>query len=133
MKRFLLFLLLISCSSPSFVHFGDVKFAVELADSPEERKQGLMFRESLPEKQGMLFVFDDIAVRGFWMKNTIIPLDMIFIDQNWIVVEVKSNIQPCNEEPCPSYHSVPAKYVLEINAGLAEKYGIGVNSTVFFK
>ena len=72
----------------------------------------------------MLFIFDDVKPRTFWMKNTLIPLDMIFLDSNLAVVEVKSNISSCNKDPCPIYSSLPAQYVLEVNAELAEKYNV---------
>jgi len=126
-KRVLLLLLLISCSAPPVVQFDNADFSVELANTPSERQQGLMFRESMPDNRGMLFVFDDVVPRSFWMKNTLIPLDMLFIDDNWTVVHV-ANAVPCTVDPCPSYSSPPAMYVLEINGGLAEKSGIKVGS-----
>src|SRR5574341_1762372 len=126
--KWVLLLLLLSCSASPFVHFDNVKFAVELAKTDAEKAEGLMFRESMPENQGMLFIFDDEASRNFWMKNTKIPLDMIFLDKDMVVVEIKSNIPPCTEDPCPSYPSKPAQYVLEINGGLAEKHNIAVGS-----
>lgn len=126
MKRLaLLFLLLFACSPPTpAVVFDDVSFHVDVARTAEEKSQGLMFRESMPDDEGMLFVFDDAQRRAFWMKNTLIPLDMIFLDGDLRVVEVKRNVPPCERDPCPAYQSVPAVYVLEVNAGLAEKYNI---------
>lgn len=118
-------ILLVSCSTP-IVTFDNVFFDVEIAQTSEERAKGLMFRESMPENYGMLFVFDDDAPRSFWMKNTLIPLDMIFIDGNMTVVDVK-NAVPCKEDPCSTY-SAHGKFVLEINAGLAEKNGIRAGS-----
>lgn len=98
---------------------------VELAVQPEEWAQGLMFRESLGENKGMLFIFPGEQQRSFWMKNTLIPLDMIFINDELEVVEIKENIQPCKEELCPSYISQSsAKYVLEVNAGYAATHDI---------
>lgn len=91
-----------------------------------------MFRESLAERHGMLFVFADEQPRSFWMKNMVIPLDMIFIDDDLTVVEVKRDVPPCAEDPCPSYKSPPAKYVLEINAGLAREHDIDVGSVMSF-
>ncbi len=129
-KRILLFLLLISCSTPPVVHFDNADFVVELAKTPAERQQGLMFRESMPDDRGMLFIFDDVVPRSFWMKNTLIPLDMIFVDENWTVVHV-ANAVPCTADPCLSYSSPPAKYVLEINGGLAEKSNITIGSKLF--
>ena len=124
-QALIVLLLLISCSTP-IVTFDNVSFDVEIAQTSEERAKGLMFRESMPENYGMLFVFDDDVPRSFWMKNTLIPLDMIFIDGNMTVVDVK-NAVPCKEDPCSTY-SAHGKYVLEINAGLAEKYGVKAGS-----
>ena len=117
----ILLLLLVSCSTP-VVMFDNASFDVEIAQTNEERAKGLMFRESMPENRGMLFIFDADAPRAFWMKNTLIPLDMVFIDENMTVVDVLT-AEPCKADPCPSYKS-HGKYVLEINAGLAEKYGV---------
>ncbi len=96
----------------------------EIADSEEERRTGLMFRESLGKSEGMLFIFPDSAVRNFWMKNTLIQLDMIFIAENMTIVKIHHAV-PCTSEPCPLYSSgMPAKYVLEVNANLTSAYGI---------
>ena len=96
----------------------------EIADSPEERAAGLMFRKSLGKNKGMLFVFPDSAVRNFWMKNTLIPLDMVFIAENMTIVKIHRAV-PCSSEPCPLYNSgKSAKYVLEVNANLTSAYGI---------
>lgn len=104
------------------------QFYIEIARTPAQREKGLMFRESLPENNGMLFAFDDEAPRNFWMKNTLIPLDMIFMDKNGEVVSIQANVPPCNEQvtkTCPNYPSLaPARYVLEINAGLAQSHHI---------
>lgn len=114
--------LLLGCTPA--ISFDNVTFTVELAQTPSEHAQGLMYRESMPSNHGMLFIFDSLEPRGFWMQNTKIALDMIFFDDKWTVVEVKSNIQPCVSDPCEVYLSVPAQYVLEINAGQAEQYNI---------
>jgi len=131
MKQALLFLILLSCTvAPKVTFDNGVSFTVELARTPEEKAKGLMFQSSLPEDHGMLFVFEDEAPRSFWMKNTLIPLDMVFISADMKVVEIKANIPPCEKDPCSAYNSKPAKYVLEINAGLAEKKEISVDSIV---
>ena len=122
MKRALLLLLLLSCTAVPSVNFDKVSFTVELARTVEEQEKGLMFRDSMPDNHGMIFLFDDQTERSFWMKNTLIPLDMIFLDKNMSVVEVKANVPPCKADPCEVYNSKPAMYVLEINAGLSEKY-----------
>ena len=134
MRKALLLLFLMSCTAVSpAVFFDDVMFKVELAQAPGEKAKGLMYRAELPEDSGMLFVFEKDAPRAFWMKNTLIPLDMIFINSRLEVVEVKANVQPCREDPCPSYPSEPAMYVLEINGGLAEKRGIKAGSIATLK
>ena len=90
-----------------------------------------MYRESLPEDSGMLFVFGDEAVRSFWMKNTLIPLDMIFIDSNRRIVHIEENTQPCESDPCSIYSSqLPAMYVIEVNAGFSERNGLGAGDSV---
>lgn len=92
---------------------------LRVADSDEERAQGLMNVESLPMNEAMLFVFPESGRHGFWMKNTLIPLDIIWIDSNGIVVDISYNALPCLAE-CPiMYPSANAKYVLEVKAGLA--------------
>ena len=89
---------------------------VEIADDNEEITKGLMYRENLNENEGMLFIFDDENYQTFWMKNTLIPLDIIFIDKNFKIVDIK-NAVPCREDPCTLYKSIkPAKYILEVNS-----------------
>ena len=74
----------------------------------------------------MLFIFDEQSPKTFWMKNTKIPLDMVFLDSNWTVVEIKRDVPPCFEDPCERYTSLPAQYVLEVNAGAAREIGVGI-------
>ncbi len=98
---------------------------VEIADTFEEQKAGLMNRESLSDSSGMLFVFDEAESRSFWMKNTLIPLDMVFFNQNKEYVSVVRDAQPCppEERVCPSYKSEgEAMYVLETNPGVVEDH-----------
>lgn len=129
MKRILLLLLLLSCAvGPKVMFDNGAEFSVELAQTPAEKAKGLMNRSSMPENHGMLFIFNNEAPRSFWMKNTLIPLDMIFLGANMSVIEIKSNVPPCEADPCPTYTSLPAMYVLEINAGLSEKSGIKIGS-----
>lgn len=102
----------------------------KVADSPDEWQKGLMYRESLAENSGMLFVFPEEAERSFWMKNTKIPLDAIFVSANLTVVNVRT-MEPCYEDPCRNYESDGlAKYVLEVNKGVAEKNGIATGSKI---
>ncbi len=103
---------------------------IEIAETDYETQTGLMYRESMQEKQGMLFIFLDVAMHSFYMKNTEIPLDLIFIDENQHIASFQENAQPFNEEGLSS--QVPIKYVLEVNAGLAEKWLLEVGDRVVF-
>jgi len=106
-------------------------YRLELALTPEDQAQGLMFRENLPEKTGMLFVFAESARHHFWMKNTMIPLDMIWMDEAGRVVFVSANTPPCTADPCPTYGpSAPARRVLEIAGGKAAKEGVNVGDVL---
>jgi uncharacterized membrane protein (UPF0127 family) len=107
-------------------------YRVELARTAEEMAQGLMFRESLAERSGMLFLFpyDDDAHK-FWMKNTLIPLDIIWLDANGKVLFVSANTPPCRADPCPNYGpDFAIATVLEIAGGMAEKEKVTVGSTI---
>ncbi|MFT3998356.1 MAG: DUF192 domain-containing protein [Asticcacaulis sp.] len=97
-------------------------FQVEIADDDQERETGLMNRDSLAEDRGMLFLFPDVRERAFWMKNTHIPLDIIYLSKSGEVVSIQKNTIPMNETPLQSYG--PAAAVLEINAGLSDRLGI---------
>lgn len=104
---------------------GGVAITLELALTPEEIETGLMFRPALPGDRGMLFIFAQERVPSFWMKNTLIPLDLVFIDSSGIVVDVIAEAQPCSAEPCPQYvPDHPARAVLELAAGQAAALGI---------
>ena len=101
------------------------RLTLELALTQDEIGQGLMFRNSLPEYRGMLFLFSQERVPSFWMKNTLIPLDMVFLSPNGIIVDVILNAQPCTGEPCPQYvPKAKALAVLEVAAGVAERQGL---------
>jgi len=107
---------------------------LELALTPEEISSGLMFRPSLPENRGMLFLFEHPRLSSFWMKNTLIPLDLVFLDETGAVVDVIANVQPCAADPCPNFPpSTPAMAVLEINAGGATAHDIEVGSSIQFE
>jgi len=106
-------------------------YRVELALTPEDQAQGLMYRENLPPLSGMLFVFDAPAPHHFWMKNTMIPLDMIWMDQAGKVIFVSADTPPCKADPCPTYGpDSPAKQVLEIAGGKAKDEKVSVGSTL---
>jgi len=105
--------------------FSQNCFNAEIANTPESREKGLMFRQSLDNNSGMLFVFDNEGVYTFWMKNTLIPLDMIWIDSNYSVVFIARNASPCKTEQCPITNpGRNALYVLEINSGEIDKLGL---------
>jgi len=134
----LIFLLLIlnGCNY-KYVLIGNgeekIRVNVEVADNEAERMQGLMFRESLEENSGMLFVFENKAKYAFWMKNTLIPLDVIFIDENFNIVDI-IYAEPCKEDPCERH--IPKKeslYVLEVNGNFAERNGISIGNKIKFR
>lgn len=107
------------------VELKGVRFSVELATIPKEQALGLMFRDSMAEDHGMLFIFSSATTRSFWMKNTRIPLDIFYFDEQLRLVNVAKNTQPCRTPQCPSYSSSgPARYVLELNAGKAAELDV---------
>jgi uncharacterized membrane protein (UPF0127 family) len=134
--RFLLCVfILAACSSCSAggpsVELGGERFAVEIADTQEKQALGLMFRDSMPEDQGMLFIFPGEAPRSFWMKNTRIPLDIMYFDKDLKMVSISANTPPCRVRLCPSYPSAaPAMYVLELNGGVAAELGVGAGDVL---
>lgn len=98
---------------------------IEIADEPEEYAEGLMNRRGLQPESGMLFVFPEPAMRSFWMKNTLIPLEIFYFDGKGEFVSW-TTMQPCEKEPCPTYDSASlAQYALEVSPGFREKHGIG--------
>ncbi|RYI12116.1 MAG: DUF192 domain-containing protein [Acetobacteraceae bacterium] len=101
---------------------GHESFAVEVADDNEERARGLMFRTELAPASGMLFVYDSPREPNFWMKNTLIPLDMVFADATGTVTRVHANAMPGDLTPIDGGPGV--QFVLEINGGLAAKLGL---------
>ena len=118
-------------AGPRVVLPSGAVYAVEVVRTPEEQAQGLMFRESLPERTGMLFLFRDAAPHQFWMKNTMIPLDIVWLDDSGRVVFVSANTPPCRSDPCPNYGpAVPTPTVLEIAGGMAAKEKVTVGSTI---
>ncbi|HVJ61320.1 MAG TPA: DUF192 domain-containing protein [Tahibacter sp.] len=123
-------LALVACSTlhaqaVSYVVLKDHRFIVELADDDNARTKGLMNRAHMGKDRGMLFTFPDEAPLAFWMKNTLIPLDILFFDKQMRLVSVQQNVQPCKADPCQTYPSAgPAQYVLELNAGLASKLAV---------
>lgn len=106
--------------------WGEARFSVEIADTMRERAQGLMNRESMGMSHGMLFIYQNPTFVSFWMKNTLIPLDMIFLDARGVVQRVHSRARPGDLTPIPGGDEILA--VLEINGGLAERMGIAEGS-----
>jgi uncharacterized membrane protein (UPF0127 family) len=107
---------------------------LELALTDEERARGMMFRPSLPADRGMLFVFPNSQRRSFWMKDTLIALDIVYLDEQGRVVSVSADAAPCYEEPCPNYlSSGPAAAVLEVNAGAAAAHGVVEGARLEFR
>ncbi len=116
----------------SQVCFKNYCFNVDLAKTAEEINNGLMFRQGLNSDKGMLFIFEKEREYPFWMKNTLIPLDIIWINKDKEVVFVSENTQPCEEgKPCLSVNpDKDAEYVLEMNGGIAEKIGLKVGDKI---
>jgi uncharacterized membrane protein (UPF0127 family) len=107
---------------------GSARFNVEIADDVEERAKGLMFRETMARYDGMLFIYETPIAANFWMKNTLIPLDMIFLDQHGVVQSIHENAVPGNLETIPGGEQILA--VLEVNGGLTQKLGISVGAVM---
>ncbi|WP_047416132.1 DUF192 domain-containing protein [Cellulophaga sp. Hel_I_12] len=106
------------------------KFDIEIAETPYETETGLMYRKSMLGNRGMLFIFPDVAMHSFYMKNTEIPLDIIFINEDLKIASFQKNAEPFNENGLSS--QVPIKYVLEVNAGLADKFLLEAKDSVVF-
>jgi hypothetical protein len=99
--------------------------AAEIADTPERVALGYMYRTEVGEAEGMIFVFPRPDVHPFWMKNTLVPLDMIWMDESFNVLHVQPSAPPCRADPCPSYGPPrKAAYVLEVRGGTAAREGL---------
>ena len=103
---------------------------IEFAKTDYEIQTGLMYRNKMADNQGMLFVFEDVRERSFYMKNTQIPLDLIFIDGDNMIVSFQEKAKPFDESSLPS--NAPAKYVLEVNAGRVEAWGVVVGDKISY-
>lgn len=119
-------------SPPMCVVPDGTRVHLELALSDAEKANGLMFRDSLAPDRGMLFLFAVDGTYPFWMKNTFIPLDMVWLTATGQVVTVRT-VQPCRADPCPSYEADgPGRAVLEVNAGFAAAHGVKPGAVLQF-
>ncbi|MGM1055328.1 MAG: DUF192 domain-containing protein [Bacteroidota bacterium] len=107
------------------------KVDIEIADTDYERQTGLMYRKSMEEDQGMLFIYPNEAPRSFYMKNTYIALDIIFYDKDSIAVSFQENAKPLDETSLPS--GEPAQFILELNAGKVKEWNIELGDKIDFK
>jgi uncharacterized membrane protein (UPF0127 family) len=105
-----------------------IKLKVKIADSPAERARGLMFVKQMPEDEAMLFVFDTEEMRRMWMKNTLIPLDMLFVGSNKEILNFKENAEPESLEII--FSVAPSKYVIELNGGFISKHNIKIGDKI---
>ena len=112
------------------IYNKNITFNVEVAKTIEERRIGLMYRKKLLNNEGMLFIFPHEKIIQLWMKNTYIPLDVIFISENKVIVDIKKNMEKLSETIIKS--EVKSKYALEFNAGLISKLNIKIGDKVFF-
>ena len=121
-------------ASQPWVELAGQRFTVELADDDAERARGLMFRDAMAEDRGMLFVHDTQEPQAYWLKNTRIALDILYFDNDRKLVAQQRDVPPCSlGAACPSYPSnAPARYVLELNAGQAEKLKLQDGATLTF-
>ena len=106
--------------------FKEKCFQAEVVSNGQARQRGLMGRESLDQEKGMLFVFDKEDKYSFWMKDTKIPLDLIWMDKNYNIVDIQT-LSQCTNDPCPTFApTANAQFVLEINSGISAKFGIEI-------
>ncbi len=123
-----LLLALSACASARtpWVEVGGERFQVEVADDDAERARGLMYRDAMADDHGMLFIHDRQEPQAYWMKNTRIPLDILYFDRDRRLVSQQRDVPPCSAgDRCPPYPSrAPAQYVLELNAGQAARLGL---------
>ena len=117
-----------------WVELAGQRYAIEIADDDAERARGLMYRDAMDPDRGMLFIHEVEEPQAYWMKNTKIPLDILYFDDGRKLVSQQRDIPPCSlGDNCPSYPSnVPARYVLELNAGQADKLNLQDGSKLTF-
>lgn len=106
---------------------------VEVADTPESRALGYMYRDRITKREGMVFLMDHLDFHPFWMKNCKFSLDIIWMDENWRVVHLEKQVPPCKRDPCPSFLPMQASlYVLEVMGGLADREGVRLGEHIIF-
>jgi uncharacterized membrane protein (UPF0127 family) len=129
-------LLLAGCASASgpWVELNGKRFSIEIADDDAERERGLMFRDTMDADHGMLFIHESQGPLAYWMKNTRIPLDILYFDDTRKLVSMQRDVPPCSlGDQCPPYPSAaPARYVLELNAGQAQALKLETGSELKF-
>ncbi len=128
--------LLSSCANArgDWVELAGHRYVIEVADDDAERARGLMFRDTMGADQGMLFIHDRQQPQAYWMKNTKIPLDILYFDSGRKLVAQQRDVPPCSlGDACPSYPSnAPARYVLELNAGEAARIKLEDGAELLF-
>jgi uncharacterized membrane protein (UPF0127 family) len=134
----LAFLLVLAAANaniaPVCVAPDGAQVALELALTDQEKATGLMYRDSLAADHGMLFVFNQDDIFTFWMKNTLMPLDMVWFDATGRVADVHPDAQPCRVDPCPKFKNIrPARAVLLVNAGYAAAHGLKPGAATTFR
>jgi len=133
LSTFIVFFLLVIVSfcgaeKPRKLCFKEVCVDLEVVDTDSSRTKGLMFRKELARKSGMFFIFPAEDIYPFWMKNTLIPLDIIWMDKDLRIARIKSSVLPCETSDCPVYNpGVKAQFVLEVHAGFCDFYHIKNN------
>lgn len=121
-------------AAPQCVVPDGTKLVLELALTDKEKATGLMFRDKLAADHGMLFVFDRDDILSFWMKNTLIPLDIVWFDATGRVADARPDAQPCRADPCPKFSNArPARAVLLVNAGFAAAHGLKPGAPATFQ
>lgn len=129
-------LALSGCASgaDTWVELAGQRYTVEVADDDEERNMGLMFREEMAQDHGMIFIHERQEPQAYWMKNTKIPLDILYFDESRKLVSQQRDVPPCSAgKQCPPYPSnAPARYVLELNAGQAARLKLNDGAVLTF-
>jgi hypothetical protein len=123
-----------AAENPKKICFKDSCVTIEVAQTDESRTRGLMFRDHLAQDSGMLFIFPTEGIYSFWMKNTLIDLDMLWLTKDLRIADIKSFVPACKSPDCPTYSpKAISKYVLELNAGSADFYKIRINDQAYLK